>query len=126
MTIRRLLASLSAAGLVSVAALCPAGAAPAQSLLNVSYDPTRELYKDINAGFSAEWAKTGGSVTVKTSHGGSGAQSRAVLDGLQADVVTLGIASDIDVLADKGLLAKDWATRLPNHAGPYTRPIAVL
>jgi len=104
-----------------------AGAARAQSLLNVSYDPTRELYKAIDARFEAIWAKQGGSgLTIKTSHGGSGAQARSVLDGLPADVVTLGIASDIDALAARGMLSKDWASRLPNHAVPYTSTIVFL
>ncbi|MCQ8242298.1 sulfate ABC transporter substrate-binding protein [Rhizosaccharibacter radicis] len=102
-------------------------AASAQSLLNVSYDPTRELYKDIDKQFSTAWKKqTGETVSVATSHGGSGAQARAVLDGLQADVVTLGIASDIDALAARGLLARDWSSRLPNHAVPYTSTIVFL
>lgn len=119
---------------LGLSVLCAMSAAPVahaeapQTLLNVSYDPTRELYKDIDAQFATAWkAQSGGSVvTVKSSHGGSGAQSRSVLDGLQADVVTLGIASDIDALADKGLLSKDWAGRLPNHSVPYTSTIVFL
>ena len=122
-----LLAGLGACAVLAMQGAGPALAQSAQTLLNVSYDPTRELYRDLDAAFASEWkTRTGGSVTVKTSHGGSGAQSRAVLDGLQADVVTLGIASDIDVLADKGLLAKDWAAHLPNHAVPYTSTIVFL
>lgn len=102
-------------------------AASTTSLLNVSYDPTRELYKDINTQFALAWKKQGGDdVTVKTSHGGSGAQARSVLDGLQADVVTLGIASDIDALASKGLIATGWADRLPNHSVPYSSTIVFL
>lgn len=130
---RRLLAALplriAPVALSAALSVVVPESAPAQTtLLNVSYDPTRELYKDVNARFAAFWSTQpgGGVVTVKTSHGGSGAQSRAVLDGLQADVVTLGIESDIDVLADKGLLAKDWAGRLPNHSVPYTSRIVFL
>ena len=124
---RRLPAILGFLVLCAVAPVRAATAQPAQSLLNVSYDPTRELYKDINARFTSAWkTQSGGVVAVKTSHGGSTAQSRSVLDGLQADVVTLGIASDIDVLADKGLLSRDWAGRLPNHSVPYTSTIVFL
>ncbi|MFB9123402.1 substrate-binding domain-containing protein, partial [Paraburkholderia dipogonis] len=84
------------------------------TLLNVSYDPTRELYQDVNQAFGKEWkAKTGETITFKQSHGGSGAQARSVLDGLQADVVTLALAYDIDALANKGLLDKGWQKRLP-------------
>lgn len=97
------------------------------SFLNVSYDPTRELYQQIDQAFAKEWkAKTGESVDFKQSHGGSGAQARAVLDGLQADVVTLALAYDIDALADKGLVAKDWQKRLPDNASPYTSTIVFL
>lgn len=95
-------------------------------LLNVSYDPTRELYEDVNRAFSAEWAKEhdGQKVRVKQSHGGSGKQARAVLDGLEADVVTLALGGDIDVLAKKGnLLTVDWATRFPNDSAPVTSTI---
>jgi sulfate/thiosulfate transport system substrate-binding protein len=96
-------------------------------LLNVSYDPTREYFQDVDASFQAQWAKqTGQTVTVTTSNGGSGKQARAVLDGLQADVVTLALAYDIDVLADKGLLAKDWQSRLPDNSSPYTSTIVFL
>ncbi|GAB2581311.1 sulfate ABC transporter substrate-binding protein [Dyella jejuensis] len=96
-------------------------------LLNVSYDPTREYFQDVDAAFKAQWARQAGqSVTVTTSNGGSGKQARAVLDGLQADVVTLALAYDIDVLADKGLLAENWQTRLPNHSSPYTSTIVFL
>ena len=128
MTLRhRLPATLGRFVLCAALSVQAARAQPAQSLLNVSYDPTRELYKDINARFATAWkAQSGGVVTVKTSHGGSAAQSRSVLDGLQADVVTLGIASDIDALADKGLLSRDWAGRLPNHSVPYTSTIVFL
>jgi sulfate/thiosulfate-binding protein len=89
-------------------------------LLNVSYDPTRELYKDVNSAFAAEWkTKTGDSVTIKQSHGGSGKQARSVIDGLAADVVTLALASDIDAIAKNGkLLPADWQKRLPNNSSP--------
>ncbi|MEX3582032.1 MAG: sulfate ABC transporter substrate-binding protein [Burkholderia sp.] len=97
------------------------------TLLNVSYDPTRELYQDVNRVFGKEWkAKTGETVNFKQSHGGSGAQARSVLDGLQADVVTLALAWDIDVLANKVLVAKDWQKRLPDNASPYTSTIVFL
>jgi sulfate/thiosulfate-binding protein len=97
------------------------------TLLNVSYDPTRELYKAINSAFAADWkAKHGDSVTINQSHGGSGAQSRSVIDGLDADVVTLALAYDIDAIAAKGLIAKNWQTRLPENATPYTSTIVFL
>jgi sulfate/thiosulfate-binding protein len=97
------------------------------TLLNVSYDPTRELYKAINTAFAAEWnAKRVGTVAIKQSHGGSGAQSRSVIDGLDADVVTLALAYDIDAIAAKGLIAKNWQTRLPQNATPYTSTIVFL
>jgi sulfate/thiosulfate-binding protein len=104
-----------------------ASAAPAQELLNVSYDPTRELYQEVNAAFAAQWkAKTGKAVTVQQSHGGSGKQARAVIDGLEADVLTLALAYDIDAVAASGLLAKDWQKRLPNNAAPYTSTMVFL
>jgi len=97
------------------------------SLLNVSYDPTRELYKQINNAFAAQWkAQHGDSVTVQMSHGGSGKQARSVVEGLPADVVTLALAYDIDAIADRGLLAKDWQKRLPDNATPYTSTIVFL
>src|SRR5260370_20124942 len=96
-------------------------------LLNVSYDPTRELYQQINPAFAAEWKKkTGTDVTIDLSNGGSGKQARAVIDGLEADVVTLGLGYDIDALADKGLLALDWQTKFPNDSAPYTSTIVFL
>ncbi len=97
-------------------------------LLNVSYDPTRELYQNYNAAFAKYWkAKTGVDVQIGQSHGGSGAQARSVLDGLQADVVTLALAYDIDMLAEKGnLLPKNWQTQLPNNSTPYTSTIVFL
>ena len=98
------------------------------TLLNVSYDPTRELYKDFNAAFSKHWkAETGEDVTVQQSHSGSGAQARAVIDGLEADVVTLALESDINAIVEKtGKIAKDWRTRLPNNSAPYTSTIVFL
>jgi sulfate transport system substrate-binding protein len=96
-------------------------------LLNVSYDPTRELYAAENAAFAKAWeAKTGQKVTIEQSHGGSGKQARAVIDGLEADVVTLGLAYDIDAIAKAGLIKPDWANRLPNRAAPFTSTIVFL
>lgn len=100
----------------------------AVKLLNVSYDPTRELYEDFNKVFAADWkAKTGGTVTIQQSHGGSGKQSRAVIDGLQADVVTLALAYDIDAIAKTAkLLPADWQTKLPHNSAPYASTIVFL
>lgn len=114
-----------------LAGLAATAAAPAFALdgaiLNVSYDPTRELYREFNRAFIAAWrAKDGGRVSVSQSHGGSGSQARAVLDGLEADVVTLALAADIDALAKRGLLATDWQSRLPDNACPYTSTIVFL
>jgi sulfate/thiosulfate transport system substrate-binding protein len=98
------------------------------TLLNVSYDPTRELYKDINAAFAAKWkADTGEMVTIQTSHGGSGKQARAVIDGLEADVVTLALESDINaIVKNSQKINPDWRTRLPNNSSPYTSTIIFL
>ena len=98
------------------------------TLLNVSYDPTRELYEDFNAAFAAYWkGKTGQDVTIRQSHGGSGKQARSVIDGLEADVVTLALAYDIDQIAEKGgLLPANWQSRLPNNSSPYTSTIVFL
>ncbi|MCX7210130.1 MAG: sulfate ABC transporter substrate-binding protein [Burkholderiales bacterium] len=97
------------------------------SLLNVSYDPTRELYQDFNKAFAAHWkAKSGDDLKNKQSHGGSGKQARAVIDGLAADVVTLALAYDIDEIANRGLIAKDWQKRLPHNSAPYTSTIVFL
>ena len=97
------------------------------TLLNVSYDPTRELYQEVDKAFAAQWkAATGEALSIRQSHGGSGAQARSVLDGLQADVVTLALAYDIDALANRGLVARDWQKRLPNNASPYTSTIVFL
>ncbi len=97
------------------------------SLLNVSYDPTRELYVDFNKAFIAAYKKeTGKTVEIKQSHGGSGSQARSVIDGLQADVVTLALAYDIDAIANKGLIDKEWQKRLPQNSSPYTSTIVFL
>jgi sulfate transport system substrate-binding protein len=96
-------------------------------LLNVSYDPTRELYQDFNKDFAKYWKeKSGETVTVKQSHGGSGSQARSVIDGLEADVVTLALAYDIDAISKKKLLSEDWQKRLPNNSTPYTSTIVFL
>jgi sulfate transport system substrate-binding protein len=115
--------------LVAVAGVLWAGSAFAAdvSLLNVSYDPTRELYVDFNKAFIAAYQKeTGKSVEIKQSHGGSCSQARAVIDGLQADVVTLALAYDIDAVANKGLIDKDWQRRLPQNSSPYASTIVFL
>src|SRR3954453_12660986 len=112
-----------------VAGLLFAGSAFAAdvTLLNVSYDPTRELYADFNKAFAAAYVKeTGKSVEIKQSHGGSGSQARAVIDGVKADIVTLALAYDVDAIAAKGLLAPDWQQRLPLNASPYTSTIVFL
>jgi len=97
------------------------------SLLNVSYDPTRELYVDFNKSFAEHWKKTAGQdVKIKQSHGGAAKQARSVIDGLQADVVTLALSYDIDEIAQRGILAKDWQKRLPNNSAPYTSTIVFL
>ena len=103
------------------------GAAAAITLLNVSYDPTRELYAEFNAAFAkSHEAKTGQQVTVRQSHGGAGAQARAVIDGLEADVVTLALAYDIDAIAASGLVAPQWQQRLPQNSSPYTSTIVLV
>ncbi|GAB2852988.1 sulfate ABC transporter substrate-binding protein [Pseudoduganella ginsengisoli] len=117
---------LFAALAVSVVAIAPAIAAE-YNLLNVSYDPTRELYQDVNASFAKYYqAKTGDTVKIKQSHGGSGKQGRAVIDGLEADVVTLALAYDIDAIAERNLLAKDWQKRLGHNSTPYSSTIVFL
>jgi sulfate/thiosulfate transport system substrate-binding protein len=96
-------------------------------LLNVSYDPTRELYQEFNAAFAKHWkAKTGQDLEVQQSHGGSGKQGRSVIDGLEADVVTLALSYDIDAIANAGILPKNWQTRLPHNSAPYTSTIVFL
>lgn len=97
------------------------------TLLNVSYDPTREMYVDFNEAFNAYWQEQGNEpVEIQASHGGSGSQARAVIDGLEADVVTLALAGDIDEIAAQGLIAEDWQTRLPDNSAPYTSTIVFL
>ena len=130
---RLLAATAVAIGSVLALALAIPGAGASASpgtvtLLNVSYDPTRELYQDINAAFAKLWkAKTGDDVTIRQSHGGSGKQARSVIDGLEADVVTLALAYDIDAIADTAkLLPTDWQARLPDHSAPYTSTIVFL
>jgi sulfate transport system substrate-binding protein len=115
------------AGLASASLLAPSTAAAQIKLLNVSYDPTRELYQDFNAEFAKSWkAKTGQTLEVQQSHGGSGKQARAVIDGLEADVVTLALAYDIDAIAQSGLLPANWQKRLPLNSAPYTSTIVFL
>jgi sulfate/thiosulfate-binding protein len=97
------------------------------SLLNVSYDPTRELYQDLNAAFAQAWKeRTGQVVTLNQSHGGSGKQARSVIDGLEADVVTLALAYDVDAIAAAGLIRQEWQARLPDNSAPYTSTIVFL
>jgi len=122
---RTLLASLLT---VSLTATSPSAMAKDITLLNVSYDPTRELYVDFNKAFAKHWqARTGDNVIVKQSHGGSGKQARSVIDGLEADVVTLALAYDVDELAAKAkLIPPDWQKRLPNNSAPYTSTIVFL
>ncbi|CAO3430420.1 sulfate ABC transporter substrate-binding protein [Azospirillum brasilense] len=118
--------SAMAAG-VALAMLTIAPAKAQTTLLNVSYDPTREFYVEFNKAFAKKWqAENGQTVTVKQSHGGSGKQARSVIDGLDADVVTLALAYDIDAIADSGALPKTWQTRLPNNSSPYTSTIVFL
>jgi len=124
MSLRTSLATLAVA-LVSSITTLPAAADV--TLLNVSYDPTRELYQQINAAFAKHYkASTGETVSIKQSHGGSGKQARAVIDGLDADVVTLALAYDIDAIAEKGLLPANWQSRLPHNSTPYTSTIVFL
>jgi sulfate/thiosulfate-binding protein len=113
---------------VGLAASLAGGASAQTTLLNVSYDPTREFYQEYNAAFAKHWKAQGGdAVTIKQSHGGSGKQARAVIDGLEADVVTLALAYDVDALnKNGGLIPTDWAKRLPSNAAPYTSTIVFL
>jgi sulfate transport system substrate-binding protein len=130
MTFTRTLTSLGAAALVALLGLTasPAVRAESTTLLNVSYDPTRELYDDYNKAFAKYWqAKTGKEIQIRQSHGGSGKQARTVIDGLAADVVTLALAYDIDALATQGkLLPANWQSRLPHNSSPYTSTIVFL
>jgi sulfate transport system substrate-binding protein len=121
MLIRNLVLAISVAAMGLAPSAAPA--APVQ-LLNVSYDPTRELYQDINGAFAKSW--NGGQVTIKQSHGGSGKQARAVVDGLPADVVTLALAYDVDEIAQRGLIAKNWQARLPFNSTPYYSTVVLL
>ncbi|MGA2192070.1 MAG: sulfate ABC transporter substrate-binding protein [Nitrospirota bacterium] len=111
--------------LISLSA--PAQARAGISILNVSYDPTREFYREYNSAFAKYWkAKTGQDVTIKQSHGGSGKQAMAVIDGLDADVVTLALAYDIDAISERGLIPRNWQSRLPDNSAPYTSTIVFL
>src|SRR3954468_7724051 len=122
---RPLLLSLA---LLMLAACSPAASQTTPTLLNVSYDPTRELYQQFNAAFATHWqAQTGQRLTIKQSHGGSGAQARSVIDGLDADVVTLALWFDVDAIQKAGLISSpEWASRLPNNSAPYTSTIVFM
>jgi sulfate transport system substrate-binding protein len=123
----RLIRGPLAAVALGLAALAAPAPVQAETLLNVSYDPTRELYREVNAAFTAWWVAQGNAApTIEVSHGGSGSQARAVIDGLQAQVVTLALASDIDRIAEAGKLPADWQTKLPNNSSPYTSTIIFL
>jgi sulfate/thiosulfate-binding protein len=115
-------------GLVVLAVSMRPGSSKDITLLNVSYDPTRELYQEVNTAFAKYWLeKTGDKVTINQSHDGSGKQARRVIDGLSADVVTLALAYDIDAIAERArLLPADWQKRLPNNSSPYTSTILFL
>jgi len=121
------LRNLTASAVLALGLLAAGLASADTTLLNVSYDPTRELYTDFNGAFAKYWQKkTGDKVTVKQSHGGSGKQARAVIDGLEADVVTLALAYDIDAIAQKGLIKPGWQKELPHNSSPYTSTIVFL
>jgi len=121
------IAALVAIGVAGITAAAPVLAQKSVTLLNVSYDPTRELYKEYNAAFAQYWKKkTGQNVTIKQSHGGSGKQARSVIDGLEADVVTLALAYDVNEVAQKKLIASNWYSRLPQNSAPYTSTIVFL
>jgi sulfate/thiosulfate transport system substrate-binding protein len=129
MRIPRLVAVLASMGLFwGLLATSPIARADDKTLLNVSYDPTRELYQAYNVAFAAHWKEaTGQDLTLKQSHGGSGKQARAIIDGLEADVATLALAADVDALHDNGgLVAADWQKRLPQNSAPYTSTIVFL
>jgi sulfate/thiosulfate transport system substrate-binding protein len=125
---RRFFLALSAAAFAFSGAMTAPAAAQTANLLNVSYDPTRELYREFNAAFAKKWkAQTGQTVDIRQSHGGSGKQARAVIDGLEADVVTLALAYDIDEVAARGkLLPANWQSRLPNNSAPFYSTIVFL
>jgi sulfate/thiosulfate transport system substrate-binding protein len=121
--------AIHVSGLLAIFAMSPTGASAQQvQLLNVSYDPTRELYRDINAGFARAWqVRSKQRVAIRMSHGGSGKQARSVIDGLPADVVTLGLAYDIDEIAQRAkLIAPNWQARLPNNSSPYYSTVVFL
>jgi sulfate/thiosulfate-binding protein len=121
-----LIASGLSFGILPASAQAQASTKPL-TLLNVSYDPTRELYQDFNKAFAAHWkGKTGQDVSIRQSHGGSGKQARSVIDGLEADIVTLALAYDIDAIAERGYLSTNWQKKLPNNASPYTSTIVFL
>jgi len=124
---KHFLKTLVATALMAVSGLAAAQTAPV-TLLNVSYDPTRELYSEFNAAFVKHWkAQTGQDVTIKQSHGGSGKQARSVIDGIDADVVTLALAGDIDALyKNGGIIPQDWQKRLPHNSSPYTSTIVLV
>jgi sulfate/thiosulfate-binding protein len=125
MKIRLLISALGISSLLATSAITAIAADV--TLLNVSYDPTRELYSDFNSAFAKYWqAKSGDKVTVKQSHGGSGKQARAIIDGLEADVVTLALAYDIDAIAERGLIKPGWQKELPHNSSPYTSTIVFL
>ncbi len=125
-TVTRFLTAAFVAGIMQASSIGPSFAD--QTLLNVSYDPTRELYKDFNAAFAEKWkADTGETVTIQTSHGGSGKQARSVIDGLEADVVTLALEADIDAIAkESGKIPADWKKKFENNSAPYTSTIVFL
>ena len=127
MITRRRIFNFTLAAVLTGAALTASAQQPV-SLLNVSYDPTRELYAEFNTAFAKHWkAKTGQDVTIKQSHGGSGKQARSVIDGLEADVVTLALAGDVDALFKNGQwIAQDWQKRLPHNSAPYTSTIVLV
>src|SRR5262245_27600545 len=124
---RAIVPAIVASFILSAVSTAPEAQRRQITLLNLSYDPTRELYREFNEAFAKYWKnKTGQTVTVRPSHGGSGSQARAVIDGLDADVMTLALAWDIDAIANAGLIDKGWPKRLPNNSTPYTSTIVFL
>ncbi len=130
MTVKRLLALgalIASLGFVFLITIPTVVQAQSRTLINVSYDPTRELYREFDEAFKAHWqAEKGEAVEIQVTHGGSGSQARTVIDGLEADVVTLALESDINAIADAGLIAEDWRGRLENNSAPYTSTIVFL
>src|SRR6516165_7427549 len=123
----RVRSSLAAGAALILGTLTASAVLADTTLLNVSYDPTRELYKAVNEAFIKDWkAKSGDNVTIEQSHGGSGKQARAVIDGLQADVVTLALQGDIDAISKTGKITADWQKRLQDNSAPYTSTIVFL